>query len=74
MTNPQDDSELHVDIIRILARHKDVTNAIQPALDAMQEGMAALRTEIPPVLCKGTLDLEKFPVRGIIHLLQLRVP
>jgi hypothetical protein len=44
MTNAEDDPELHVDIIRIVARQKEVTTAIQPALDAMQEGMAALRT------------------------------
>jgi hypothetical protein len=44
MTNPQDDPKLHVDIIRVVARQKQVTTAIQPALGAMQEGMAALRT------------------------------
>ena len=44
MTNAESDPELHQDLFRIVSRQKEVTAAIQPALDAMEEGMAALRT------------------------------
>src|SRR5258707_9749899 len=44
MINAESDPELHQDLFRIVSRQKEVTAAIQPALDAMEEGMAALRT------------------------------
>jgi len=44
MINAESDPELHQDIRRIVARQKEVSASIQPALVAMEEGMAALRT------------------------------
>jgi hypothetical protein len=44
MTNSDNDPELHEDLLKIVAQQTEVTAAIQPALDAMEEGMAALRT------------------------------
>jgi len=44
MTNAESDPELHQDLLKIVVRQKEVIAAIQPALDAMEEGMAALRT------------------------------
>ncbi len=44
MINAESDPEQHQDLLRIVARQKEITAAIQPALDAMEEGMAALRT------------------------------
>jgi hypothetical protein len=44
MTNAESDPELHQDLLKIVVRQREVTATIQPALDAMEEGMAALRT------------------------------
>ena len=44
MTNSDNDPELHEDLLKIVAQQTEVTAAIQPALDAMEEGMAVLRT------------------------------
>jgi hypothetical protein len=44
MFDNDDDPTLDRDILRIVARQKEVTAAMQPALDAIEEGMAAFRT------------------------------
>ena len=44
MFHNDDNPKLDRDILRIVARQKEVTAAMQPVLDAIEKGMAAFRT------------------------------